>query len=117
MVRGFPAKPIPAETCMPSNSLDVPKRLSGERFEFLVQAVTDYAIYMIEPDGTIATWNSGAARLKGYSQDEVIGQHFSRFFTPEDQAEAVFYLASDRSSKVTGQVIPVDGGLQDAFVR
>jgi PAS domain S-box-containing protein len=52
----------------------------------MVQAVTDYAIYMLDPDGTIASWNPGAARLKGYTEDEVIGCHFSQFFTPEDRA-------------------------------
>ncbi|MBV8088123.1 MAG: PAS domain S-box protein, partial [Alphaproteobacteria bacterium] len=69
---------------MSSSYTDPLRWSSNKRFELLVQAVTDYAIYMIEPDGTIASWNTGAARLKGYSQEEVIGQHFSRFFTPED---------------------------------
>jgi PAS domain S-box-containing protein len=61
--------------------------LSEERrFRLLVSAVTDYAIYMLDPDGRIATWNPGAERFKGYTADEIIGQHFSRFFTPEDVA-------------------------------
>ena len=61
--------------------------LSEERrFRLLVSAVTDYAIYMLDPDGRVATWNPGAERFKGYSADEIIGQHFSRFFTPEDVA-------------------------------
>ncbi|MBV8334087.1 MAG: PAS domain S-box protein [Alphaproteobacteria bacterium] len=71
---------------MPSSYTDPLRRLGDERFELLVQAVTDHAIYMIEPDGTIASWNTGAARLEGYSREELIGQHFSRFFTAEDQA-------------------------------
>ena len=57
-----------------------------ERFRLLVSAVTDYAIYMLDPEGKIATWNSGAQRFKGYTANEIIGQHFSRFFTPEDLA-------------------------------
>ena len=57
-----------------------------QRFRLLVSAVTDYAIYMLDPDGRIATWNPGAERFKGYTADEIIGQHFSRFFTPEDVA-------------------------------
>jgi PAS domain S-box-containing protein len=57
-----------------------------ERIRLLVSAVTDYAIYMLEPDGRVATWNPGAERFKGYTADEIIGQHFSRFFTPEDIA-------------------------------
>jgi PAS domain S-box-containing protein len=57
-----------------------------QRFRLLVRAVTDYAIYMLEPDGRIATWNPGAERFKGYTHDEIVGQHFSRFFTSEDIA-------------------------------
>jgi PAS domain S-box-containing protein len=57
-----------------------------QRFRLLVSAVTDYAIYMLDPGGRIATWNPGAERFKGYRAEEVIGQHFSRFFTPEDIA-------------------------------
>jgi PAS domain S-box-containing protein len=57
-----------------------------QRFRLLVSAVTDYAIYMLDPDGRVATWNPGAERFKGYCADEIIGQHFSRFFTPDDVA-------------------------------
>ena len=57
-----------------------------QRFRLLVSAVTDYAIYMLDPEGRVATWNPGAERFKGYSADEIIGQHFSRFFTPDDVA-------------------------------
>ena len=60
--------------------------LVDHRFEQLVQAVTDYAIYMLDTEGRIVTWNAGAERFKGYSADDIIGQHFSRFFTPEDIA-------------------------------
>jgi PAS domain S-box-containing protein len=54
------------------------------RFRILVQGVTDYAIYMLDPDGRVTNWNAGAERIKGYSPDEIIGEHFSRFYTPED---------------------------------
>ena len=57
-----------------------------QRFELLVDAVTDYAIYMLDPDGFVASWNPGAQRFKGYKADEIIGEHFSRFFTEEDRA-------------------------------
>ncbi|MBV8735886.1 MAG: PAS domain S-box protein [Alphaproteobacteria bacterium] len=60
--------------------------ISDKRFELLVHAVTDYAIYMLNPDGSIASWNAGAERLKGYTEAEVLGCHFSQFFTPEDRA-------------------------------
>ncbi len=59
-------------------------RRSEEQFRLLVQGVTDYAIYMLEPDGTISSWNAGAERIKGYRPEEIIGQHFSRFYTAED---------------------------------
>jgi PAS domain S-box-containing protein len=59
-------------------------RQSEERFRLLVEQVRDYAIFMLNPEGYIATWNEGAARFKGYSADEIIGQHFSRFYTQED---------------------------------
>jgi len=59
---------------------------SEEQFRILVQGVTDYAIFMLEPDGTISSWNAGAERIKGYRPEEIIGQHFSRFYTAEDAA-------------------------------
>jgi hypothetical protein len=57
-----------------------------ERFRLLVESVSDYAIFMLDPDGRIATWNRGAQRLKQYTADEIIGQHFSRFYPAEDLA-------------------------------
>ena len=59
-------------------------RESEERFRRLVENVPDYAIYMIDPDGKITTWNAGAERIKGYKASEIVGQHFSMFFTEED---------------------------------
>ena len=55
------------------------------RFELLVNAVRDYAIYLLDSEGHVASWNAGAERFKGYSADEIIGQHFSRFYTEEDR--------------------------------
>ena len=52
----------------------------------LVDAVVDYAIYMLDPNGRITNWNKGAERIKGYTADEIVGQNFSRFYTPEDLA-------------------------------
>jgi PAS domain S-box-containing protein len=60
--------------------------LMDQRFQLLINAVTDYAIYMLEPDGTIASWNPGARRFKGYEADEILGRNYSCFFTEEDQA-------------------------------
>lgn len=61
----------------------------GDRFELLVNAVKDYAIYLLDRDGNVASWNSGAARFKGYSAGEIIGHHFSRFYTEEDRAKGL----------------------------
>ncbi|MEX3962824.1 PAS domain S-box protein [Paraburkholderia sp. EG286B] len=64
--------------------------LASERsFRLLVQGVSDYAIFMLSPDGHITSWNSGARRIKGYTEKEIIGSHFSRFYTPEDVAAGV----------------------------
>ncbi|WP_369990950.1 nitrogen regulation protein NR(II) [Pseudomonas xanthosomatis] len=57
------------------------------RYEQLVQAVVDYAIYMLDPTGHVVSWNAGAQRIKGYHADEVIGRHFSLFFTEQDCAD------------------------------
>jgi PAS domain S-box-containing protein len=70
-------------------------------FRLLVQAVTDYAIYMLSPEGVISNWNAGAARIKGYGAEEIIGQHFSRFYTPEDLARGVPAMAL-KTAKETG---------------
>ena len=54
------------------------------RFRILIEGVTDYAIFMLDPEGRVANWNPGAERIKGYKPDEIVGEHFSRFYTPED---------------------------------
>jgi PAS domain S-box-containing protein len=61
-------------------------RRSEERFRLLVEAVEDYAIFMLDPTGHVASWNSGAQRSKGYTAEEIIGQHFRVFYPPEVQA-------------------------------
>jgi PAS domain S-box-containing protein len=63
--------------------------VTAERFQLLINAVTDYAIYMLDADGYVATWNPGARRFKGYEPEEIIGRHFSTFFTEEDRAAGV----------------------------
>lgn len=59
-------------------------RQSEELFRILVEGVTDYAIYMLDPGGKVISWNAGAERIKGYKPDEIIGEHFSRFYRPEE---------------------------------
>ena len=60
-------------------------RASEEKFRLLVQGVTDYAIYMLSPEGVVTNWNAGAQRIKGFKAPEVVGSHFSRFYTPADR--------------------------------
>ena len=57
-----------------------------EQFDRLVEVVQDYAIFMLDPEGLVTSWNLGAERIKGYRAEEVIGHHFSRFYTPEEIA-------------------------------
>lgn len=57
-----------------------------QQFRVLLNGVTDYAIYMLDPQGLVKTWNQGGERIKGYRRDEIVGSHFSRFYTPEDVA-------------------------------
>ncbi len=59
--------------------------LQSEQFRLLVQGVTDYAIYMLDPAGIVANWNAGARRIKGYEPHEIIGRHFSLFYSKEDR--------------------------------
>ena len=68
----------PAKQGQPEGSID--------QFRLLIDGVKDYAIVMLDPDGHVTSWNQGAERIKGYSSEEIVGEHFSRFYLPEDQA-------------------------------
>ena len=60
-------------------------RASEERFRLLLKSITDYAVFMLDPDGNVTNWNTGAERIKGYTAEEIVGHHFSHFYTPEDR--------------------------------
>jgi PAS domain S-box-containing protein len=60
--------------------------VTAEQFRLLVEGVRDYAIFLLDPEGRVASWNAGAERIKGYTAAEILGQHYSRFFEPEDAA-------------------------------
>lgn len=75
-------------------------KLAGEsRYRLLVEAVMDYAIYLLDTDGRVSSWNKGAQRFKGYAADEVIGQHFSLFYTEEDRAVGVPRMALETARR------------------
>jgi PAS domain S-box-containing protein len=78
-------------------------RASEERFRLLVESVRDYAIFLLDVDGTVRSWNTGAQTLLGYTAAEIIGRHFSVFFTPEDQAQGK-PAAELRAAKANGRV-------------
>jgi PAS domain S-box-containing protein len=65
------------------------RRESDEHFAHLVSGVQDYAIYLLDPGGHVASWNAGAERIKGYTEREILGKHFSVFYTPEAIAQGV----------------------------
>jgi len=69
-----------------SSRRSLPLAVPSRQVTALVDSVRDYAIFMLAPDGIVLTWNAGAEAIKGYAADEIIGQHFSRFYTPEDRA-------------------------------
>ena len=72
---------------------------TGSRFELLVQSITDYAIYMLDPDGRVTSWNAGARRFKGYEAEEIIGEHFSRFYTAEERAREIPRIALETAKR------------------
>jgi PAS domain S-box-containing protein len=69
------------------------------RFQLLVEGVRDYAIFMLDPNGLVTNWNEGAERIKGYSADEIVGQHFSRFYTEEEKAKDVPAIGLDTAER------------------
>ena len=59
---------------------------SADQFRLLVEAVRDYAIFLLDPNGRVVSWNAGAERIKGYAAQEILGQEFTRFYEPDDIA-------------------------------
>ena len=68
-----------------------------ERFRLLVESASSLAIFDLDPEGRVSSWNEGAQRLKGYERDEIVGKHYSVFYTPED-------LASEKPRQLLAQV-------------
>src|SRR5215471_1881183 len=91
------------------------------RYRLLIEAVTDYAIFLLDPSGIVTTWNPGAQRFKGYRPHEIIGQHFSRFYTEEDQkaglpARALETAKRDGKFETEGWRVRKDGSRFWAYV-
>jgi len=74
-------------------------RRSEQQFRLLIQGVIDYAIYMLSPEGMVSSWNAGAERINGYTPQEIIGQHFSRFYDPADIAAGLPQRALDSAAE------------------
>lgn len=72
----FPPHPPPG----PSDARDLQHRFAEFRFQTVVESITDYAVFMLDPYGNVATWNAGAERIKGYHAAEIVGHHFSLFY-------------------------------------
>jgi PAS domain S-box-containing protein len=91
-------------------------RETARQFRTLIEGVTDYALYMLDPNGLVINWNTGAERIKGYTADEIIGQHFSRFYTDHDRAaglpaRALQIAAQDGRFEAEGWRVRKDGSL------
>ncbi|MFM0136277.1 PAS domain-containing sensor histidine kinase [Caballeronia grimmiae] len=76
----------PADSGIPSQKILASTLLTDAHFRLLVESVQDYAIFLLDADGNVATWNDGARRIKGYEPGEIVGRHFSAFYAPEDIA-------------------------------
>jgi PAS domain S-box-containing protein len=77
----------------------VPVTATAEQFRLLVEAVRDYAIFLLDPDGRVVSWNAGAERIKGYTTAEIVGRHFACFYEPEDAAAGFPAAALARATR------------------
>jgi PAS domain S-box-containing protein len=84
----------------PRKAAELALRESERRYSVLVDGVTDYAIFMIDPSGIVTNWNQGARRIKGYRTEEIVGRHFSCFYSEEDRAAKL----PERSLEIAARV-------------
>lgn len=102
-LREFKTFYIPEENGALGFSIDITRqREAEEQFNYLVEGVKDYAIFMLNTDGTIASWNEGARALKGYSKEDIIGKHFSQFY-PQEKRDALFPEYELKQAKIEGR--------------
>ena len=76
---------------------------TDDPFKLLVQSIVDYAIYMLDPNGFVTSWNAGAERIKGFQTEEIVGKHFSTFYTEEDREAGMPQKVLD-TARARGQV-------------
>ena len=100
--------------CTEQRQAELQQREQERRLRYLIQGVTDYAIYMLDTDGHVVNWNAGAERAKGYKAAEIVGQHFSVFYTEQDRAKGLPQLAletarSERRFEAEGWRLRKDG--------
>lgn len=90
-MRDTPSRPCDEHRLMELDDALPLQQLADEpiQFKLLVQSILDYAIYMLDPEGNIISWNAGGHRIKGYSAEEIIGQNFSKFYLPEDVEKGI----------------------------
>jgi PAS domain S-box-containing protein len=81
-----PPDPATPTTFVGKSKLADAIKYGGRMYQLMMDSVRDYAIFMLDPEGHVASWNKGAQRIKGYTADEIIGRHFSTFYPPEDLA-------------------------------
>ncbi len=93
------SSPAPASSIIDINLDSLTQLDEVYRYRLLVEAVQDYAIYLLDPDGYVRTWNLGAQRFKGYAPSEIIGKHFSCFYTEEDRAAGLPARALDVAAR------------------
>jgi PAS domain S-box-containing protein len=113
--RGAGAAVESALTPSDSGGGDGGAEVAAEQFRLLVDSVRDYAIFLLDPGGRVASWNAGAERIKGYEAAEILGRHFSTFYPPEDAAagkpaESLARAARDGSYQGGGWRVRKDGG-------
>jgi PAS domain S-box-containing protein len=99
-----PKKRGASTTAAPPHAYDAPaaEREQMAVLETVVSSVTDYAIFLLDPNGNVQTWNEGAQRIKGYTRDEIVGQHFSRFY-PAESVQAGWPAEELRRAVETGR--------------
>jgi PAS domain S-box-containing protein len=103
------------ETMISRGPIDLAAPDDDARYRLMIDSITDYAIYMLDPAGRVMSWNAGAQKFKGYRPAEIIGEHFSRFYTPEDRAAgtpdlALKTAAEEGRYEMEGWRVRKDGG-------